>query len=41
MKSIRDVWNESHNIVIKTVKTGLKGAFVGSILGYTYFIGAP
>jgi hypothetical protein len=41
MKSIRDVWNEQHNIVIKTVKTGIKGAFVGSVLGYTYFIGAP
>jgi len=41
LKSIRDIYNEPHNIVITNVKYALKGGFVGALLGYTYFIGAP
>jgi|TARA_B110000285_G_scaffold150913_1_gene168461 hypothetical protein len=41
LKSIRDIANEPHQHGIKYAKTGIKGAMVGSVLGYTYFIGAP
>lgn len=41
LKNMKDIHYEEHNHCIKWIRTALKGAFVGSFLGYTYFIGAP
>ena len=41
MKNIKDVLSEEHNIAISWGKTAAKGFVLGSIFGYTFFVGAP
>lgn len=41
LKNLKDLSKEEHNRPIKWAKLALKGAYVGSTLGYLYFIGGP
>ena len=41
LKNIKDVVNEEHNIAISWTKAAARGFIAGSIIGYTYFVGAP